>query len=149
MSHNALTSPSSARGRRWSVDPYLLLALALVIFALGPLLLPGYFWGAHDARHDVYFLFEWDRSFQEGIWWPRWAPDFCFGHGYPFFNIYGPLATMIAEGFHLLGADFVTSVKAVFGLAFVLSALTMYGFGRRLWGPMGGLLASLAYTYAP
>jgi len=149
MSHNALTSPSSARGRRWSVDPYLLLALALVIFALGPLLLPGYFWGAHDARHDVYFLFEWDRSFQEGIWWPRWAPDFCFGHGYPFFNIYGPLATMIAEGFHLLGADFVTSVKAVFGLAFVLSALTMYGFGRRLWGPKGGLLASLAYTYAP
>ncbi|MGQ9585032.1 MAG: glycosyltransferase family 39 protein [Anaerolineae bacterium] len=126
-----------------------MLALALTVFALGPLLQPGYFWGAHDARHNVYFLFEWDRSAQEGIWWPRWSPDFCFGYGYPFFNIYGPLATMIGEAFHLLGADFVLSVKAVFGLSVVASALTMYGFGRRLWGRGGGLLASLAYTYAP
>jgi hypothetical protein len=128
---------------------FLVLALLLSLFAVGPLLQPGYFWGAHDARHNVYFLWEWDHSFREGIWWPRWAPDFCFGYGYPFFNIYGPLGTMVAEGFHLLGLDYVGAVKAVFGLAFVLSALAMYGFGRRLWGPRGGMLASVAYTYAP
>ncbi|MBC7225553.1 MAG: hypothetical protein H5T59_14965, partial [Anaerolineae bacterium] len=54
--------------RRARVDGLLLLALGLSLFALGPLLQPGYFWGAHDARHHVYFLFEWDRSVQEGIW---------------------------------------------------------------------------------
>ncbi|MBC7225548.1 MAG: glycosyltransferase family 39 protein, partial [Anaerolineae bacterium] len=102
-----------------------------------------------DARHHVYFLFEWDRSVQEGIWWPRWSPDFCFGYGYPFFNIYGPLATMVGEVFHLLGADYVLAVKMVFGLAIVAAAATMYGFARRLWGPRAGFLASLAYTYAP
>lgn len=135
--------------RRVRVDGLLLLALGLSLFALGPLLQPGYFWGAHDARHHVYFLFEWDRSVQEGIWWPRWSPDFCFGYGYPFFNIYGPLATMIGEVFHLLGAGYVQAVKMVFALAIVAAAATMYGFARRLWGPRAGFLTSLAYTYAP
>lgn len=135
--------------RRVRADGLLLLALGLSLFALGPLLQPGYFWGAHDARHHVYFLFEWDRSVQEGILWPRWSPDFCFGYGYPFFNIYGPLATMVGEAFHLLGADYVTAVKMVFALAILAAACTMYGFARRLWGPKAGFLASLAYTYAP
>ncbi len=135
--------------RRVCVDGLLLLALGLSLFALGPLLQPGYFWGAHDARHHVYFLFEWDRSVQEGILWPRWSPDFCFGYGYPFFNIYGPLATMVGEAFHLLGADYVTAVKMVFALAILAGACTMYGFARRLWGPRAGFLASVAYTYAP
>jgi len=79
------------------IDPYLLLTLLLTVFALGPLLQPGYFWGAHDARHNVYFLFEFDRSIQDGIWYPRWAPDFTFGYGYPFFNIYGPLAYYVGD----------------------------------------------------
>ncbi|NLE75275.1 MAG: hypothetical protein GX605_00805 [Chloroflexi bacterium] len=143
---NAIVGPARLG---WWRDPYLWLAVLLGFFAVGPLLQPGYFWGAHDARHHVYFLFEWDWVFQEGVLWPRWSPHFCFGYGYPFFNIYGPLATMIGEAFHLLGADFVLSVKLVFGLGFVLSAVTMYGFGRRLWGPAGGAVASLAYTYAP
>ncbi|MGQ9518467.1 MAG: hypothetical protein ACUVT1_14480, partial [Anaerolineae bacterium] len=51
-----------------SIDGYLLLVILAGLFAIGPLLLPGYFWGAHDARHSVYFLFEFDRSIQEGIW---------------------------------------------------------------------------------
>jgi hypothetical protein len=131
------------------MDPYLLLTLLLTVFALGPLLQPGYFWGTHDARHNVYFLFEFDRSIQDGIWYPRWAPDFTFGYGYPFFNVYGPLAYYVGEVFHLLGFDFVSSVKIVFGLSIVLSGLTMYLFVRRLMGPKAGLVAALVYVYVP
>jgi hypothetical protein len=130
-------------------DPYLLLALLLSVFAIGPLLEPGYFWGAHDARHNVYFLFEFDRAIQDGIWYPRWAPDFAYGYGYPFFNIYGPLSTYIGEFFHLLGFGFVDSVKLVFGLSVFASAAAMYGFARRLMGPRGGLVAAVAYVYVP
>ncbi len=133
----------------WRIDPYLLLALLLTVFALGPLLQPGYFWGTHDARHNVYFLFEFDRSIQDGIWYPRWAPDFTFGYGYPFFNIYGPLAYYVGEVFHLIGFDFVNSVKIVFGLSIVFSGLAMYLFARRLMGPKAGLLAALVYVYVP
>ena len=135
--------------KRWKIDPYLLLTLLLTVFALGPLLQPGYSWGAHDARHNVYFLFEFDRSIQDGIWYPRWAPDFTFGYGYPFFNIYGPLASYVGEVFHLIGFDFVSSVKIVFGLSIVLSGLAMYLFVRRLMGPKAGLVAALVYVYVP
>jgi Ca2+/Na+ antiporter len=131
------------------MDPYLLLTLLLTVFALGPLLQPGYFWGAHDARHNVYFLFEFDRSIQDGIWYPRWAPDFTFGYGYPFFNVYGPLAYYVGEVFHLLGFDFVSSVKIVLGLSIVFSGLAMYLFVRRLMGPKAGLVAALVYVYVP
>ncbi|MFB0537813.1 MAG: 6-pyruvoyl-tetrahydropterin synthase-related protein [Anaerolineae bacterium] len=133
----------------WRIDPYLFLTLLLTVFALGPLLQPGYFWGAHDARHNVYFLFEFDRSIQDGIWYPRWAPDFTFGYGYPFFNIYGPLASYVGEVFHLVGFGFVNSVKIVFGLSIVFSGLAMYLFVRRLMGPKAGLVAALVYVYVP
>ena len=100
-------------------DSYLLLVVLFSLFPMAPLLQPGYPWEAHDARHSVYFLFEFDRGIQEGILYPRWQPDFAFGYGYPFFNIYGPLSTSAGELFHLLGMDFTGAVKVVFALSIV------------------------------
>ncbi|GIW09862.1 MAG: hypothetical protein KatS3mg061_0919 [Dehalococcoidia bacterium] len=125
------------------------LVLLLSFFAVAPLLHPLYFWGAHDGRHSVYFLVEFDRAIQDGILWPRWAPDFTYGYGYPIFNIYAPLAYFLAEAFHLLGADFVTAVKLVFGLSVVLSGLAMYWFAREALGARGALLAAVVYVYVP
>ena len=116
---------------------------------VGPLLQPGYFWGAHDARHSVYFLQQFNVALQDGVWYPRWAPDFAFGYGYPFFNIYGPLSSYAGSAFHWLGLDIVTAVKVLFGLSAVLSGLTMYSFARRLLGPPGALIAALTYVYIP
>jgi hypothetical protein len=130
-------------------DPWLWLTLLLSLPVIGPLLQPGYFWGAHDARHSVYFLYQFDKAMQDGILYPRWAPDFAFGYGYPFFNIYGPLSSYTGEALHLLGFDFVTAVKLVFGLSALLSGLTMYLFVRRLLGPPAGLVAALVYVYLP
>ena len=49
--------------------------LALIgLVTLAPLLQPGYFWGAHDARHDAYFIFQYDKAVQDGIWLPGWGP---------------------------------------------------------------------------
>lgn len=131
-------------------DGFFWLALALAIFAVAPFAKPGYFWGANDARHHVYFLFEFDRLWQDGVWWPRWSPDFAFGYGYPFFNIYGPFSHFLAEILHYFGRfDLVASVEIVFGLSIVAGAGAMYGFVRGLAGRAGGLLAAVAYTYAP
>src|SRR4030042_270767 len=124
---------------RWDLN--WLLAPLLTVFAVAPLAHPGYFWGAHDGRHSVYFLVEFDRSFRDGVLYPRWMPDFNFGYGYPFFNIYQPGAFYLGEAFHLAGLDFVTATKLVFALGVVLSAVTMYLLGSRLWGPAGGACA--------
>ena len=130
-------------------DTNLILVVALTIFAIAPLLQPGFFWGAHDARHSVYFLYEFDRSIQEGILYPRWSPDITFGYGYALFNIYGPLGFYLGEAFHLLGLDLLWAIKMVFATSFVLSGLTMYLFVRRLMGRWAGLIAGLVYVYIP
>jgi hypothetical protein len=110
---------------------------------------PGYFWGAHDARHSVYFLFEFNKSIQDGILWPRWGPDWGFGYGYPFWNVYGPLTYFVGEGVYLLGFDYVPAVKVVFALSVLASAAAMYLFVRRLLGRQAALLAGLVYVYTP
>jgi hypothetical protein len=129
--------------------PYLILTLLLSLFAIGPLMQPGYFWGAHDARSSVYFLFEFNKSIGDGILWPRWGPDWGFGYGYPFWNIYGPLAYFVGEGLYLLGFDYVPAVKIVFALSVLGSAAAMYLFVRRLLGRPAGLVAGLVYVYVP
>ncbi len=132
-----------------SSRPYLWLTLLLSLPVIGPLLQPGYMWGAHDARSAVYFLFQFDKGIRDGIWYPRWAPDFAFGYGYPMFNIYPPLSSYAGEVFLWLGFGYVDAVKIVFGLSAVLSGLTMYLFARRLMGPAAGLIAALLYVYLP
>lgn len=132
------------------IDPYLILVVLFSIFAIGPLLAPGYFWGAHDGRHSVYFLFEFDRSIQDGIFYPRWAPDYTFGYGYPMFNIYAPGALYTSEVLHLLGFDFVAATKIVFGLALILSGVTMFGFVKRLTqSSPAAFVSGVAYIYIP
>ncbi|WP_423226037.1 hypothetical protein [Candidatus Amarolinea aalborgensis] len=127
-----------------------LAALALLALpALAPFAQPGYFWGAHDARHNVYFLFEFDRAWQDGIFFPRWAPDFTFGYGYPFWIVYAPLATYLGQAFHLLGFGWEASVKLVLGLSIVASGLAMYGFVTSWAGRRAGLVAAVAYIYIP
>ncbi|MEX1018703.1 MAG: hypothetical protein WDZ49_03545 [Litorilinea sp.] len=126
------------------------LTLAFTIFAGGPFLLPGYFWGANDARHHVYFLFEYDRLVQDGIWWPRWSPDFAFGYGYPFFNIYGPLSHFLAELLlHFLNVEHTAAIKSIFVLSIVGSAATMYAFVRSWGGAQAAVISALVYVYMP
>jgi hypothetical protein len=130
------------------VYPALILLLGLVVIA--PLFQPGYFWGAHDARHDAYFIFQYDNAVQDGIWLPSWGPDWAFGYGYPFWIVYGPLATFVGELFHHFGGlGFEESVKAVLGLSVLLSGLAMYGFVRSWLGRNAGLVAAVAYMAIP
>lgn len=125
------------------------LILALSIFAWSPLLTPAYFFNAHDARHSVFFLVEFDQTFRDGFWYPRWSPDFAFGYGYPLFNLYAPLAFYAAEMLHLLGLSFTTAIKTMYVLATIGAGVGMYGFTQRLFGPQAGLLAAVVYMYAP
>jgi hypothetical protein len=136
-----------AKATDWS---FLLLVGLFGLIVISPLMQPGYFWGAHDARHDVYFIFEYDKSVQDGIWFPRWSPDWTFGYGYPFFIVYGPLATFVGELLHhFLGLGYEASVKAVLGLSIILSGLAMYGFVRSWLGRNAALVAAAAYMAIP
>lgn len=124
-------------------------ALALSTFAWMPLLAPGYFFQAHDAPHTVFFLHAFDKTLRDGYLIPRWAADFALGYGYPLFIFYAPLAYYAAEAFHLLGAGLTVAVKLTYITGFILSTVSMYFLGRRLFGRSAGLLAAVLYTYVP
>jgi hypothetical protein len=148
MTTSQTASTIGSRGTREWLHIALILVFALIV--ISPLLQPGYFWGAHDARHDAYFIFQYDKSVQDGIWFPRWSPDWTFGYGYPFFIVYGPLATFLGELFHhFLGLGFEASVKAVLALSIVVSSFAMYGFVRSWLGRKAGLVAAVAYMAIP
>jgi hypothetical protein len=143
-------SAQPAARRTWLPSMTALLVVIVGLIVAAPLMQPGYFWGAHDARHDVYFIFQYDLSVRDGIWLPRWSPDWTFGYGYPFFIVYGPLSTFVGELFHhFLGLGYEASVKAVLGLSIVLSGLAMYGFIRSWMGRNAALIAAVAYMAAP
>lgn len=131
------------------LDPNIWLILAFSIFAWAPLLTPAYFFEAHDARHSVFFLVEFDQTFRDGYWWPRWSPDFAFGYGYPLFNLYAPLAFYAAELLHLLGLGITAAVKTMYVSATIAAGLGMYGLVKGLFGRQAGLLAAIVYMYAP
>lgn len=131
------------------VDRELWWALALSTFAWMPLLAPGYFFQAHDAPHTVFFLHAFDKTLRDGYLIPRWATDFALGYGYPLFIFYAPLAYYAAEAFHLLGAGLTVAVKLTYLAGFILSTVSMYFLGRRLFGRSAGLLAAVLYTYVP
>jgi hypothetical protein len=140
----------SAREERRAEFGALAFVLLLGLIAIAPLLQPGYFWGAHDARHDVYFIHQYHQSVQDGAWLARWAPDFSFGYGYPFFIVYGPAAPFLGEVFHgLLGLGYEESAKAVLALSMLLSGFAMYAFLRSWLGRAAGVVAAAAYLFAP
>jgi hypothetical protein len=130
-------------------NPYGVLAVLLAVPAMLPLLAPGYFFEAHDARHSVFFLVMFDRVFSEGTLWPVWSPDQAAGFGYPLWLLYAPLAYFLGEAFHLLGFPFTVAVKLVWVTGFVLGAVGMFRLARRWWSAPVALVTSLAFTYAP
>ena len=135
-------------------DRELILLFVLSAFALAPLASPGYFFGAHDADHSVFFLVQFDRAIQDGALWPRWGPDHALGYGYPLWLVYAPLAYIVAEGFHLLGLGFTAAVKAGWALGFLFGGWGMFlllrrWFGRGPAGRAAALVGGLLYVYAP
>lgn len=154
-STGSITPPShsaahrDAQPRIGRVDRHLWLALLLAVPAMLTLLSPDYFMKAHDARHSIFFLVEFDQSIREGALWPVWGPDHSVGFGYPTFLVYAPLAYYVGEVFHLLGMGFAIAIKATWAIGFLAGATGVYRLARRWFRPEIAMVASLAFTYAP
>ena len=49
-----------------------------------------------DGQVHLYRALEASHLLRSGVLYPRWAPDFYLGYGYPFFNFYAPGAHLLA-----------------------------------------------------
>ena len=137
-----------ARGaRRHSVGIGAVLVLA--ILASIPLAKEGIA-NADDILPTIYRVFSLHASWQAGTFYPRLSSDLAYAYGVPLFQFYPPLASYVAELFHVIGFGFISAIKVTYFLGLVCAGLGMYACVVRLYGSRAGaLLAAVAYMYAP
>jgi hypothetical protein len=103
-----------------------------------------------DAELHIFRLHELSYLIRGGEFYPRWAPNFYHGYGYPIFNYYAPLIYYTALPFELLPQiDAVLASKIVLVGGMLLAGLGVYGFVRDNWGRRAGYVAAALYLYAP
>ncbi|NJN98315.1 MAG: hypothetical protein HC875_31620 [Anaerolineales bacterium] len=129
------------------LNPLLLLWL-LTLPAVTPLLQPTLTRSADGLLH-LYRLIALDHLIRQGVFFSRWLPDLAYGYGLPLFVFYAPLSYYLAELPHLLGFNPVAAFNASAAVALLLSASGVYLWVKDWFGPRAGLLAGIAYVYAP
>jgi hypothetical protein len=103
-----------------------------------------------DLELHVFRAAEYGEVLQDGVLYPRWAPDFYYGYGYPIFNYYAPLTYAFANIFDLVpGVDTVLSMKLVILTAYALGAYGLYFLARRHFGSTAGVVSSAAFVLSP
>jgi len=139
--------------KSWRVQGFIYLGL-LCLPALMPLMQPG-FPATHDGLMHLYRLLEFDTLVRSGVLYPRWAPDFAFGYGYPVFNFY-PTGSLYVALFwrHALGMGYVAAMKWTFAIGLLFAAWAMRGLAKellpkRVTSHWPAILSSVAYVYAP
>lgn len=120
----------------------------LILPVLSPLLGEAFTCGYDNSFHlwrgvEVQYLLH------QGVLYPRWAADMAHGFGYPLFNFMPPLSSYVVAGLNLTGLSWARAVNFAFALGMLLSASMLYLFVRQHFGHAAGLVAGMAYAYAP
>ena len=132
------------------IDPGFIVVLALCLLAIWPFIGRVSLPEGTDAELHIFRLAELSNLLRGGEIFPRWAPNFYHGYGYPIFNYYAPLTYYLGVLPELTPwFDAVAAVKIVFVLGFLLAGLGMYGFVRDNWGRRAGYVAAAVFLYAP
>jgi len=159
------TPRRSVEHARLSFDPWLAAAALLAVIPILIIIRPGV---PHTADGQVHLLrtLEVARLLRAGVLYPRWAPDFYLGYGYPFFNFYAPGAHLLAGLLSLSGLGVLRSVVAAQVFALLLYPTGAYLAARALFrgdpGEAGdpdalpavtisaaALISAALYLYAP
>ncbi len=132
--------------------------LVALVPVLQPLFSPDLTCGYDNIFH-LYRAIQVDHLWADGVLYSRWAPDMALGYGFPlylFTSFFPPALTAIL---HRLGATWPVALNAAFGLGVVSGAYLMTLLARDLFGGQrdgrqilangAGLVAAVAYAYAP
>ncbi|MGQ0601506.1 MAG: hypothetical protein ACT4QE_07395 [Anaerolineales bacterium] len=86
---------------------------------------------------------------QAGHWLPRWAPHMAQGYGYPFFIFSPSLSAYFVVGLHAFGFELPGALHLAFGITIWLAGCAAFLFARAVWGERAGVVAGVAYSFAP
>lgn len=147
-----VSKPNVTRAQQLAkrIDWGYLLVLLLAVVAIWPFISRASLPEGTDAELHIFRLHELSSLVRQGEFYPRWAPDFYHGYGYPIFNYYAPLVYYLGLPLDLLPrVDPVLATKTLFVAAIVFSGIGVYGFVRDSWGRRAGYVAAALVMYAP
>lgn len=127
----------------------------LLLLAVGTALAVGRFWlpgvsSDADMLMGIYRVFELDRAWQGGIFFPRLGADLNFTYGAPLFQFYPPLASYGALIFHKAGLGLIEASKAMFSLSLLLGGLGVFVYARWLFSSRkAALVSGMVYLFSP
>jgi hypothetical protein len=103
----------------------------------------------HDGGLHYFRIVAMRRGLANGLLISRWVPDLAFGYGYPFFNYRAASSYYLGLALHVAGLSLPLALNMVYVLSLLASALGAYLLGRDLFGRQAGVVAAVAYVYAP
>lgn len=126
---------------------WILLVIVISIPTFVRMLQPG----IYSMQDFPYFrVVEYSRCFQIGEFPCRWAQDSGLGYGEPVFNFYSHVPFLLGALLTNVISSSVISLKIVFALSFVGSAIAMFFLSREVWkNNYSALVSSVLYLYAP
>ena len=124
-----------------------LILIILILPSFFSLIRPGFFVMQDDLQ--AFRIHQMDRCFADFQIPCRWVPDMGYQYGYPQFNFYPPSVFYLGELFHKIGLQIIDSVKILFILGFITSALAMFLLLKTFFGKWPALVGAILYTYAP
>ncbi|MDP3998637.1 MAG: 6-pyruvoyl-tetrahydropterin synthase-related protein [bacterium] len=129
-----------------------LVALVLLSFFILPVIWalfhPGFF-VSDDGEWMIIRLTDFHRSLADGQFPVRWLARLNHEYGYPVINFLYPGFLYLGEVLHLLGFNFVNSIKIIFGLSFIFSGVFSYLWLTRIFGRFSAFIGAIFYVYAP
>jgi hypothetical protein len=131
------------------LDPALLVVLALPLFAILPLLTHTGLPNTADGPAHLMRQAELNQAWQDGILFPRWAPDLAYGYGAPLFSYAPPLLYALTQVLHLTGLALDAAMKGTVILMLLVYSVGAYLLVREIFGAPAGIVAAAAYVYAP
>jgi hypothetical protein len=103
----------------------------------------------HDGGLHYFRVVAMRHALNDGIVFTRFLPNLAFGYGYPFFNYRAALSYYLALLLYLTGLSLPVALNGVYVLSILGAAGGAYLLARDIWGHDAGLVAAVAYAYAP
>ncbi|HLY66539.1 MAG TPA: 6-pyruvoyl-tetrahydropterin synthase-related protein, partial [Chloroflexota bacterium] len=111
--------------------------------------MPGYLF-AYDSIYHLTRMIEVDSLVRQGIFYPRWFPDFGLGHGYPMFNFFPPFGYLLTELPALALGNLPLAIQVSMAISMPVSGWGMYLLGRELKAARpAAVVAAAFYLYVP
>ena len=125
------------------------IVLMTVLF-IGPLWQPEGMPGANsDLRVHIHRAAAVQQSFEQGVFWPRWAPNVYQGLGAPVFHHYSPGLYWLVAAVHWVGFRLDTAFKLVISAAFLLSGFGVYAWLQTTFSRPAALVGASLFLAQP